>query len=68
MKQCVLEESLVMSASQQKVDRNTNLLNKSVSMCDAFQEEYKLAKESRLEELDLIATIRKMVNHRLSQF
>jgi sugar-specific transcriptional regulator TrmB len=68
MKQCVLEESLVMSASEQKVNRNTNLLNKSTSMCDAFQDEYKLAKESREEELELIETIRKMVNHRLSQF
>ena len=57
-----------MSASQQKVDRNTNLLNKSVSMCDAFQEEYDLAKASRNEEIELIETIRKMVNYRLSQF
>merc|ERR1719473_1401065 len=65
MKQCVLEESLVMSQAEQKVNRNQGLLDTSVSMCQSFLDEYNTAKEARDEELELLDTVRSMVQQRL---
>jgi len=58
MKQCVLEEQLVMSQAEQKVNRNTGLLNTSTSMCQSFLDEFNTATESRDDELELLATVR----------
>merc|ERR1712023_523928 len=65
MAQCILEEELIVAKSQEKINRNTNLLNLSVSMCDAFRQEHEAATASRNEELDLLRTVRKMVRRRL---
>lgn len=66
MSQCVLEEQVVMDRANEKVVRNTNLLNASVAMCEAFEEEYETATESRNEEIELLGVVRNMVNRRLS--
>ena len=65
MKQCVLEEQLVMSQAEQKVNRNTGLLTTSASMCQSFLDEFNTATESRDDELELLATVRSMVQQRL---
>merc|ERR1712224_194212 len=65
MEQCILEEELFVAKSNEKINRNTNLLNLSVSMCAAFREEHAAATASRNEELELLATVRKMVRRRL---
>lgn len=65
MGQCVLEERVLVNASQTKLSRNTKLLNLSVSMCTAFENEYKAATASRDEELELLVEVRKMVKKRL---
>merc|ERR1711990_989516 len=65
MAQCILEEELLVAKSNEKINRNTNLLNLSVSMCAAFREEHAAATASRNEELELLGTVRKMVRRRL---
>jgi len=65
MAQCILEEELLVAKSNEKINRNTNLLNLSVQMCAAFKEEYDAATASRNEELELLATVRRMVRRRL---
>jgi hypothetical protein len=65
MKQCTLEEQLIMSQAEQKVNRNTGLLTTSTAMCQAFLDEYNTATESRDEEMELLRTVRSMVQQRL---
>merc|ERR1712113_123474 len=65
MAQCILEEELLVAKSNEKINRNTNLLNLSVQMCAAFREEHAAATASRNEELELLGTVRKMVRRRL---
>jgi hypothetical protein len=57
----MLEENVIMSSSEDKILRNTNLLNLSVEMCAAFEAEYHEATAGRNEELELLAVVRKMV-------
>merc|ERR1711939_1181493 len=65
MAQCILEEELLVAKSNEKINRNSNLLALSVSMCAAFREEHAAATASRNEELELLGTVRKMVRRRL---
>merc|ERR1712039_1125238 len=65
MAQCILEEELLVAKSNEKINRNTNLLNLSVQMCAAFREEHAAATASRNEELELLGTVRRMVRRRL---
>merc|ERR1712039_185459 len=65
MAQCILEEELLVAKSNEKINRNTKLLELSVSMCAAFREGHEAATASRNEELELLATVRKMVRRRL---
>merc|ERR1711990_467473 len=65
MAQCILEEELLVAKSNEKINRNTNLLNLSVRMCAAFREEHAAATASRNEEMDLLAVVRRMVRRRL---
>jgi hypothetical protein len=57
----MLEENVIMSSSEDKISRNTNLLDLSRKMCAAFEEEYHEATAGRNEELELLAVVRKMV-------
>jgi len=65
MEQCILEEELFVAKSNEKINRNTNLYNLSVKMCEAFREEHAAATASRNEEMELLGTVRKMVRRRL---
>ena len=65
MNMCLLQESLLIQKSEEKISRNTNLLELSVEMCAAFEAEHAAATASRREELDLLKTVRKMVKRRL---
>jgi len=57
----MLEENVIMSSSEAKIARNTNLLALSREMCAAFEAEYHEATAGRNEELELLAVVRKMV-------
>lgn len=57
----MLEENVIMSSSEAKIERNTNLLALSKEMCAAFEAEYHEATAGRNEELELLAVVRKMV-------
>jgi hypothetical protein len=57
----MLEENVIMSSSEAKIERNTNLLELSREMCAAFEAEYHEATAGRNEELELLAVVRKMV-------
>ena len=57
----MLEENVIMSSSEGKISRNTNLLALSKEMCAAFEAEYHEATAGRNEELELLAVVRKMV-------
>jgi len=65
MNMCLFQESLLIQKSEEKISRNTNLLELSVEMCAAFEAEHAAATASRREELDLLKTVRKMVKRRL---
>jgi ElaB/YqjD/DUF883 family membrane-anchored ribosome-binding protein len=65
MAQCILEEELLVAKSNEKINRNGKLLALSVSMCAAFRAEHEAATASRNEELELLATVRKMVRRRM---
>merc|ERR1712113_89522 len=65
MAQCVLEERLLVSKAEEKINRNSSLLRLSEEMCEAFEDEHEAATDSRKEELDLLKTVRKMVRRRL---
>merc|ERR1711907_170855 len=65
MAQCILEEELLVAKSKEKISRNSNLLDLSIQMCDAFVAEHTAATASRQEELELLVTVRKMVRRRL---
>ena len=55
-----------MSDASQKVSRNQNLLDTSVSMCDSFAAEFATATAARDDELELLDTVREMVRKRLA--
>jgi len=57
----MLEENVIMSSSEAKIERNTNLLALSREMCAAFEAEYHEATAGRNEELELLAVVRRMV-------
>jgi hypothetical protein len=57
----MLEENVIMSSSEAKIERNTNLLELSREMCAAFEAEYHEATAGRNEELELLAVVRRMV-------
>ena len=57
----MLEENVIMSSSEAKIERNTNLLELSREMCAAFEAEYPEATAGRNEELELLAVVRRMV-------
>merc|ERR1712146_789276 len=65
MAQCILEEELLVAKSKEKISRNSNLLDLSIQMCEAFVAEHAAATASRNEELELLKTVRKMVKRRL---
>merc|ERR1712146_170994 len=65
MAQCILEEELLVAKSKEKISRNSNLLDLSIQMCEAFVAEHAAATASRNEELELLKTVRKMVRRRL---
>jgi len=57
------QTGIVQSASAKR-DRNQNLWDDAVALCDAVTEEYHAATESRREELELLADIRARVEAR----
>ena len=65
MAQCILEEELLVAKSNEKIHRNSKLLELSVRMCAAFRDEHAAATASRNEELELLGTVRRMVRRRL---
>merc|ERR1712226_844993 len=68
MNACVLEEGIVMTAAQEKVSRNTEMLTTATTMCDSFRVSYEVATEGRNEERDLLRIIRQLAEKRMVRY
>lgn len=68
MNACVLEEGIVMTAAQEKVSRNTEMLDTATTMCESFRVSYEVATEGRNEERDLLRIIRQLAEKRMVRY
>merc|ERR1712167_302225 len=68
MNACVLEEGIVMTAAQEKVTRNTDMLATATAMCDAFRVSYETATEGRNEERDLLRIIKQLAEKHMVRY
>jgi len=68
MNACVLEEGIVMTAAQEKVMRNTEMLTTAEAMCESFRVSYETATEGRNEERDLLRIIKQLAEKHMVRY
>jgi exonuclease VII small subunit len=64
LNKCNITQTGIVASATSKRDRNQNLWDDAVSLCDAQDAEYENAKGQRREELDIIDAMRVKVNQR----
>lgn len=62
--QCISNQNSILITANAKLERNQNLLDSALKMCDSFHKEFVAASESRHQELELIEVIKQKVEVR----